>query len=223
MVQDVQLRIASLPPPRGAPSYKLTLSNLPTAPDVALSQLVAVRNLINQCLDVVDVSTWTGDSHDANFISGQLRLLHDNLSEARQTLKGTELHSLWWAESVPEAAFDPPLPANVSFHLCIIEAALVLHLRTLQSADPNAPAPDSLTGFSLRDRLAVALGGPKPPAHDEVGEVFMFRGEQVKVREKIRVESQDPSLMAVMAKLSALEHGVAASRNNLSIVMGEED
>ena len=42
----------------------------------------------------------------------------------------------------------------------------------------------------------------------------------MKVREKVRVESQDPALMAVMAKLSALGHGVAVWRHSLSIVMG---
>lgn len=41
--------------------------------------------------------------------------------------------------------------------------------------------------------------------HDEMGEVFMWRGrEEVNVREKVRVESGDPSLISVAAKLSAL-------------------
>ena len=52
----------------------------------------------------------------------------------------------------------------------------------------------------------------------------MYRGQEVRVREKIRVESQDPSLMSVMAKLSALEHGVGVARRSLAIVMeGDED
>ena len=51
----------------------------------------------------------------------------------------------------------------------------------------------------------------------------MYRGQEVKVKEKVRVESQDPSLMAVMAKLSALEHALAFSRRNLMIVMGITD
>ena len=53
----------------------------------------------------------------------------------------------------------------------------------------------------------------------------MYRGQEVRVREKVRVESQDPSLIAVMAKLSALEYGVSVARKSLSIVMGvnEED
>lgn len=40
------------------------------------------------------------------------------------------------------------------------------------------------------------------------------------MREKIRVESQDPSLMAVMAKLSAVQHGVGVARRSLGVVMG---
>lgn len=45
----------------------------------------------------------------------------------------------------------------------------------------------------------------------------------MRVREKVRVESQDPSLIAVMAKLSAVGHGVAVWRRSLGVVMGEED
>ena len=43
------------------------------------------------------------------------------------------------------------------------------------------------------------------------------------MREKVRVESADPSLMSVAAKLSALEHEVRRWRFNLGVVMGEED
>ncbi len=43
------------------------------------------------------------------------------------------------------------------------------------------------------------------------------------MREKVRVESADPILMSVAAKLSALEHEVRRWRFNLRVVMGEED
>lgn len=45
----------------------------------------------------------------------------------------------------------------------------------------------------------------------------------MRVVEKVRIESQDPSLMAVMAKLSALGHAVAGWRGNLATVMGVEE
>ncbi|KAK2808149.1 hypothetical protein FQN49_008737 [Arthroderma sp. PD_2] len=223
---DIQLRLNSLPPPRGSLSTRLSLSADPAAPELVLNQLSSVRRLINDSLDIVDISTYTGDSKNANFISGQLRLLGDNLAEARQTLKGDGegVKEPWFEDSAHENSFDPPLPPHLSFHLSVSEAALVLYLRTLEPASAeNAQAasfaPDiSLGGFSLRDRLF----GSKAPTHDETGDVFLWHGEEVRVQEKVRVESQDPSLLSAMAKIAALEHEVARWREALSILMGDE-
>jgi hypothetical protein len=122
-------------------------------------------------------------------------------------------------------SFDPPLPPNVSFHLSISDAALVLYLRTLEpNSATNTPttafAPEiSLSGFSLRERFF----GTRRAPHDETGDIFNWNGQEVKVREKVRVESQDPSLMAAMAKLTSLEHEVAKCKATLATVMGEDD
>ncbi|KAK5130345.1 hypothetical protein LTR08_002185 [Meristemomyces frigidus] len=231
---DVHLRLPSLPPPKGQTSYKLSLSTSPTAPTIALEQLTTTRTLINACLDVVDATRWTGDSKNANFISGQIRLLHDNIQEAKTALKGwTQEQKPWHEEHVDVNAFSPPLPANVSFHLSISEAAVLLHVRTLEPAHPHtgtstplalaagASSP-SYSGLSLRERLSTALGGGRLAFHDEAHEIFMYEGQEVRVRDKVRVESQDPSLMAVMAKLGALERNVALSKRALDIVMGKE-
>lgn len=220
---DVHLKLATLPPPRGSSTYKLTLCSSPNAPSFVLSQLSTVRNLINQSLDVVDVSTYTGDAKDANFISGQLRLLFDNIQEAKQELKGWESHLKWWEDPVDERVFDPPLSSHIDFHLCIYEAALQLNLRTLEPVNPAGSSSESFSGFNLRDRLAMAIGAAKKPDHDEADEEFEYRGQKVKVKEKVRVESQDPSLLAIMAKLGALEHTVALSRKALDIVLGKDD
>lgn len=120
--------------------------------------------------------------------------------------------------------FDPPLPPNLSFHLSISDSALLLCLRTLESTAPaHAPtafASDiSLTGFNLRDKIF----GSRHPTHDEAGDLFKWKGEEVRVREKIRVESQDPSLMSVMAKLTALEHEVMKWISALKVLMGNDD
>lgn len=116
--------------------------------------------------------------------------------------------------------FDPPLPPNVSFHLFVFDAALLLEIRTLEM---QSPGDESHSGFSFRDRLAVALGGARPPMHDEADRSFTYRGHEVRVKEKIRVESQDPALMSAMAKLNALEHSLMLSRKALHIVMGREE
>lgn len=120
--------------------------------------------------------------------------------------------------------FDPPLPPYVSFHLVVEDAALVLYLRTLEPTSPsNTPASFgtdiSISGFSIRERLF----GPRLPPHDEAGEVFTWKGQEVKVKEKIRVESQDPSLMSAMAKINALQHEVQRWIAAVNVVMGEDD
>ncbi|KAJ5551120.1 hypothetical protein N7535_000937 [Penicillium sp. DV-2018c] len=223
---DIQLRLASLPPPRGAPSIRLNVAQSPEAPEFVLRQLVSVRDLVAQSLDIVDVSTWTGDPLNAGFIFGQLHLLRETISEARHMLKGEgdETRGNWCDTSASENIFDPPLPPNLSFHLSIADSALILVLRTLESAAlnhaPTAFASDiSLTGFSLRDRIF----GSRAPTHDEANDLFQWQGEQVRVKEKVRVESQDPSLMAVMAKLTALEHEVMRCVAALRVLMGNED
>ena len=99
---------------------------------------------------------------------------------------------------------------------------MLLQVRTLEPTSAAAQNK-SLTGLSIREQLAVALGGTRTPTHDEANEVFIYRDEEVRVKEKVRVESQDPSLMAAFAKLSALEHSVALSRKALDVVMGKED
>ncbi|KAJ9623905.1 hypothetical protein H2203_005350 [Taxawa tesnikishii (nom. ined.)] len=231
---DVHLRLPSLPPPRGQSSYKLSISTAPSAPPLVLEQLASVRTLINACLDVVDATTWTGDAHNANFIAGQLRLLHDNIQEAKQALKGgSDVQQTPWNEDpLDERIFDPPLPPTVSFHLSISEAAILLQVRTLEvvhaghstgTSTPNSFTTPSYSGFSIRDRLAAALGAAKPPTHDEAHDVFTYKGQDVRVKEKVRVESQDPSLLAAMAKLSALEHSVALSCRALDVVMDKDE
>ncbi|KAK3112575.1 hypothetical protein LTR53_011013 [Teratosphaeriaceae sp. CCFEE 6253] len=164
-----------------------------------------------------------------------LRLLYYNIQEAKATLKDWAAGQRPWNEvPVDVDAFAPLLPANVSFHLSISEAAVLLNVRMLEAADPNTgtntpmsftsgTATPSYTGLSLRDRLATALGGGRPAFHDEAHEMVMYRGQGVRVRDKVRVDSQDPSLMAAMAKLGALERNIALSRRALDIVMGKEN
>ena len=89
----------------------------------------------------------------------------------------------------------------------------MLTVRILEAADA---VPD------LKSRFAIAFLGPQKAEHDEADKIFTYRGKEVRVKEKIRVESADPSLMAAMAKLAALEHGVGMARCCLATVMGVE-
>ena len=111
---DIQLRLHSLPPPRGQTSYKVSVSVVPTAPSLVIEQLTSVRTLINACLDVVDATRWTGDAGNANFISGQLKLLHDNVQEAHQALKGGhDVLRPWNEDSLDEKVqYEHSMPAS---------------------------------------------------------------------------------------------------------------
>jgi hypothetical protein len=106
--------------------------------------------------------------------------------------------------------------------------------------------------LGFRDAILSTIGATRRPDHDEVDETFVYkrfvsdeekRGlkksvglsnvcsetsdasvvqEEVRVKDKIRVESMDPNLMAVMAKLAALEHTIDCARRCLDIAMGKE-
>ena len=99
IAQDINLRLSTLPPPRSLSSYPFHLQN-----PLPLPQLTALLTLLNQALDIIDISRWTGDPHNGAFISGQLRLLSDTIEEAQQTLKGGEdvAGGKWWEDSMPE-------------------------------------------------------------------------------------------------------------------------
>jgi hypothetical protein len=58
---------------------------------------------VNQSLDIVDVSTYTGDPLNAGFIFSQLHLLKETIGEARQMLKGDgNERGNWWETSASD-------------------------------------------------------------------------------------------------------------------------
>ncbi|KAG8534339.1 uncharacterized protein KY384_001183 [Bacidia gigantensis] len=216
---DIALRLPTLPPPRGSPSFPLHISY-----PLVLPQLAHLLALLNTTLDIIDIALYTGDPNNGPFVSSQLKLLSDTIDEARQALKGGEdIPGCQWNAVDPSASeiqetFGPDLPPTLAPHLSISDSSLALTIRTLVPAGSGQDAL-SLTGLSLRTRLGLAQ---RPQVHDELDQVFEWRGEKVNVKEKVKVESQDPSLMAVGAKLSALGHSVKSWRLKVAVVMGED-
>ena len=88
-----------------------------------------------------------------------------------------------------------------------------------------APAPSGLSSWFTTATSSSRSPSPVPPPplppHSDTMGGNRGRGITVKVREKIRVESQDPALMAVMAKLSALRHRVERRGGCLGVLMGD--
>lgn len=142
------MRLHSLPPTRGASSTRLYFSSSPSAPELVLSQLSSVRNLVNQSLDIADVSTWTGDQLDARFIFSQLHLLHETITDARHILKGEseDVRGKWEETSANE---------NVSYHpihiICVGADWLMLSCKDFRS---SITAISLLSSFHFRVRFS---------------------------------------------------------------------
>ncbi|KAI9050269.1 hypothetical protein LZ554_005437 [Drepanopeziza brunnea f. sp. 'monogermtubi'] len=222
---SLQLRLKTLP--------ALSLSLLPTNP-LPLPTLSHLRTLLNQSLDCIDITRWTGDRHSAQFISSQLRLLHSIIREALALLKpavqeapdpsyGTQIPTssstsatggLEWSHSPTSAEhFSPALPPSLSLTLIPSSTSLLLTIRVLEPAVEMS---------KLGSRLVYAIGAQRRLEHDEMEGVYMWKGEEVRVKEKVCVESSaDPCLLSLGAKLGALERGVLAARGCLGAVMGE--
>lgn len=67
-----------------------------------------------------------------------------------------------------------------------------------------------------------SVGATKHPDTDAGHGAAGRKEMDVYVREKVRVESADPSLLSLAAKLTALGHVLDVARRNLAAVMGEE-
>lgn len=108
LCQDIQIRLRSLPPPSGLASYPIRIQEPFLIPQ--LSQLLL---LLTKCVDIVEMSTVTGDSHNGPFIAGQLGILADTLDDARHVLKGGEetVGVRWWEDHLQSTVCWPP-PIN---------------------------------------------------------------------------------------------------------------
>ncbi|KAG9235242.1 RAVE subunit 2/Rogdi [Amylocarpus encephaloides] len=225
---SLHLRLKTLP------SLHLKLSE--TSP-LILPQLSHLRTLLNNALDCVDITRWTGDRHSAAFITSQLHLLHSLLLEAQNVLTGPSFpvprpgtphplpiasrtsgedgneHNPPWYQCIPDPnTFAPPVPENLSLHLIPTTSSLILTIRVLE---PTAVPPSAFNKFAL------AIGAQRRLEHDEMDGVFMWKGEEVKVKEKVRVESGgDPVLLVLGVKLQSLEKGIEGAMMSLRAVMG---
>ena len=254
--QTIHLRL------RTVPHQTLTIN--PDHP-IHLAPLTTLHALLTQSIDLLSLtlsysypsaapSPSTPDVPPPQFLSAQLRLLSQSLSEAVALIKGAPLtiaDPSWTSHSVSPTHFLPPAPAtsssssqprSLSFHLSIQDSSLVLWLRALEPAD--APV-------NFGTKLALAIGTARRLEHDESEKVFGYccagqehtpgphhhqetgggvalfgtrpeKSVDVFVREKVRVESADPSLLSLSAKLTALGHTLALARRNLAAVMQED-
>lgn len=137
---------------------------------------------------------------------------------------------LWLRALEPAGA---PVNLGMKFALAIGTARRLEHdeaeqVFTYTYPEGSEPAPASSAGAASASRPATAAGkegggdagagGPQGKTKEELRSDEV----QVYVREKVRVESADPSLLSLSAKLMALTNTLALARGNLAAVMGDD-
>ncbi|XP_044721380.1 rogdi leucine zipper containing protein [Hirsutella rhossiliensis] len=180
---------------------------------IHIHALDALHTNLTQAIDLLALDLARETPHDAPSLASTLTLISDSLAESIALLKGPPLNEpdpSWQTSSCPPHHFTPPLPPTISVHFALQESSIVLSLRALEPVD--APV-------HFGTKLGLAIGTVRRLEHDESDVVFRYRPSEVYVREKVRIESADPSLISLHSKLGYLSHMLSQMRSNLAVVM----
>lgn len=222
------------------PAQTLSLSQSDVIHIQALDSLHAY---LTQSIDLLSVTL--SKPQDARSLASALSILADSLSDSSALLKGpplTDADPAWQTCSCPPYHFEPSLGPNLSFYLGLQESCIVLWLRALEPAD--APVHfgtklglaigtfrrlehDEMDTVFRYSSMGGDAGGSKrgsarhtPEPRSSAADAAESRdAQEVYVREKVRVESADPSLISLHSKLGFLSHMLGQARRNLSEVL----
>lgn len=216
---------------------------------VHIHALDQVHTHLTESLDLLSVTLADVKTKapDAGSLAQTLTLLSESLASSAALLKGPPLNqsdATWQTSSCPPEQFTPPLPPHVSVHIGLQDSCVVLWIRALEPV--HAPVH-----FGMK--LGLAIGTVRRLEHDEMDMVFKYLPtgnegadskrsgarhspdstkhdpreeqdmEEVYVREKVRIESADPSLISLYSKLGYLSHMLGQARRNLAAVMGADE
>lgn len=221
----------------------------PTKP-IHVEPLMTIQQCLNNAINLLALTL--DNSSTPETLSAQLRVLTQLMFDASSNLSGSAPPSStpsinstiipsgasWTYMSAAANAFEPPLPSSLSIHFTLQDSCVVMWLRALEPVD--APV-------FLGTKLGLAIGTVRRLEHDEMDRQFRYtynreepprktlvglerqppllsgsKPVEVFVREKVRVESADPNLMSLQAKLTSLHHTIIDLRQNLAAVMGSE-
>ncbi|CCG84563.1 protein of unknown function [Taphrina deformans PYCC 5710] len=162
-----------------------TKLSIPAGKHIHLQQIEDISSLVHYSMESLDHNLY---SDTARRIIGDVLM---NIKQALQSLTKFPSGSAFPLASIDPDSLRPDLPSNVALDLYIQDASLIAELRLLQ-----ARKAENFFSTLIKNN-AVETGG-----------FVRYRGEDVRVVEHIRVESQDPALIAITAKLTALKHNV---------------
>ncbi|KAF4337801.1 hypothetical protein FBEOM_8290 [Fusarium beomiforme] len=224
---------------RTIPQQTLSLSQ---SDAVHIQGLDALHRYLNQSIDLLAITI--SKPQDARSLASTLSILADSLTDSLAILKGpplTDSDPAWQMCSCPPDQFVPPLGPNLSFYLGLQESCIILWLRALEPVHAHVHFGTKLgLAFGTVRRLehdemdtvfryntqGSNIGGSKrgsarhtPEPGSSAADVDSNNIQEVYVREKVRVESADPSLISIQSKLSYLNHMLGQARRNIAEVL----
>ncbi|KAM0344061.1 hypothetical protein ACHAPU_007964 [Fusarium lateritium] len=224
---------------RTIPPQTLSLSQSDV---IHIQGLDALHNHLNQSIDLLSITL--SRPQDAHSLASTLSILADSLADSSAILKGpplTDSDPAWQMKSSPPSQFAPSIGPNLSFYLGLQESCIVLWLRALEPVHGHVHFGTKLgLAFGTVRRLehdemdtifryniqGSSMTGSKrgsarhtPEPGSSAADVDSNDIQEVYVREKVRVESADPSLISIQSKLSFLSHMLGQARRNVAEVL----
>ncbi|KAG5744948.1 hypothetical protein H9Q72_007918 [Fusarium xylarioides] len=209
---------------------------------IHIQGLDALHGYLNQSIDLLTITL--SKPQDASSLASTLSILADSLSDSSAILKGpplTDSDPAWQMCSCSPDQFVPSIGPNISFYLGLQESCIILWLRALEPVHAHVHFGTKLgLAFGTVRRLehdemdtvfrynsqGSNIGGSKrgsarhtPEPGSSAAEVDSNDIQEVYVREKVRVESADPSLISIQSKLSYLSHMLGQARRNIAEVL----
>ncbi|CCT64494.1 uncharacterized protein FFB20_00399 [Fusarium fujikuroi] len=229
----IHLQLRTIPP------QTLSLSQ---SEAIHVQGLDALHGYLNQSIDLLAITL--SKPQDASSLASILSILADSLSDSSAILKGpplTDSDPAWQMCSCSPDQFEPSIGPNLSFYLGLQESCIILWLRALEPVHAHVHFGTKLgLAFGTVRRLehdemdtifryntqGSNIGGSKrgsarhtPEPGSSAAEVDSNDIQEVYVREKVRVESADPSLISIQSKLSYLSHMLGQARRNIAEVL----
>ncbi|CAF3540861.1 unnamed protein product [Fusarium graminearum] len=231
--QAIHLQLRTIPP------QTLSLSQNEV---IHIQGLDALHNHLNQSIDLLAITL--SRPQDARSLASTLSILADSINDSSILLKGpplTDSDPAWQMCSCPSHQFSPSIGPNLSFYLGLQESSIILWLRALEPV--HAPVHfgtklglafgtvrrlehDEMDTIFRYNTQGSGVGDSKrgsarhtPEPGSSAAGVDSNDVQEVYVREKVRVESADPSLISIQSKLNYLSHMLGQARRNITEVL----
>lgn len=213
---------------------------------IHIQALDALHTNLTQSLDLLGIILSRDAPPDPDSLAQSLALLSESLSESAALLKGPPRATpdpSWQTSSCPPDLFSPALGPNISVYIGLQDSCVVLVIRALEPVHASFHLGTRLglaigtvrrlehdemdTVFRWNPAGSEMADPRRPgtrhsltrPSSRHTDEQPSGDLEEVYVREKIRVESADPSLISLYSKLGFLSHMLGQTRRNLAAVM----